>query len=299
MINGKVYIGKTIKKLGCRWNGTLEGAIEDYGYNKHLIRAMKKYGINNFKRIVIDSAKDLKETNKKEIYWIAFYKSNDRKYGYNLTDGGEGGVNWRLYKTPEELKESKERTYKSMIKVLAKRTPEEWKEIGEKRNKTMAKKTPEELEETSGRRSKSLAKTWAEKTPEEKKRNIEDRLKARAEGMKKRNQKYEKAKQENNYFDLRYKDLYEIAIENNIPGRGYILKKKDLIELIVNHFKNPKENKYDKAKQENDFENMRYKDLYEIAKKNNILGWSQAYYKQKLIDLIVDYFKNIKVGTMF
>ncbi|KKK58015.1 hypothetical protein LCGC14_3048670 [marine sediment metagenome] len=105
MINKKKYVGKDTGKTGCRWNGTLEGIIREYGYNLHLIRSMRKYDIKNFKRIVFDSAKDRKELNEKEKYWIAFYKSNNQRYGYNKSEGGDGG-NTYINKTPEELQET-------------------------------------------------------------------------------------------------------------------------------------------------------------------------------------------------
>ena len=95
-VNNKKYIGQTINEKGYRWDGTLEGINI---YNKHLQNSMNKYGIKNFKIEIIDTTKDKKELSDKEIYWIAFYNTTDRKYGYNKTEGGEGG------KWTEEAKE--------------------------------------------------------------------------------------------------------------------------------------------------------------------------------------------------
>ena len=54
---------------------------------------MNKYGYNNFFVSKIEECNDSK-LNEREIYWIAFYKSNNKKYGYNMTAGGGGGDTW-------------------------------------------------------------------------------------------------------------------------------------------------------------------------------------------------------------
>jgi group I intron endonuclease len=62
--------------------------------NKQLfMRAIQKYGEENFKVENIDYAETIEEAWEKEQYWIAYYKSNHSRYpnnGYNMTDGGEG-----------------------------------------------------------------------------------------------------------------------------------------------------------------------------------------------------------------
>lgn len=97
-INNKIYIGKTsnIKKR-------LKKHIESMKYSNStsiLHKAFKKYGIDNFIIEEIDRCNTQEEASQKEIYWIAYFKSNICKYpddnGYNLTDGGEGtnGLKW-------------------------------------------------------------------------------------------------------------------------------------------------------------------------------------------------------------
>ena len=53
--------------------------------------AIHKYGKENFSFEEIDSATDCSELDDKERYWIAYYKSNIREYGYNLDSGGQSG----------------------------------------------------------------------------------------------------------------------------------------------------------------------------------------------------------------
>jgi hypothetical protein len=40
----------------------------------------------------IDEECDLEKLNEKEEYWISYYKSNHKNYGYNMSSGGEFGI---------------------------------------------------------------------------------------------------------------------------------------------------------------------------------------------------------------
>ena len=85
MINGKVYIGQTIRDLMERW-----GEHQRPDSNSIISKAIRKYGVENFTIEQIDLADDLEELNKREIEWINNYKSVVPN-GYNLLSGG-GGV---------------------------------------------------------------------------------------------------------------------------------------------------------------------------------------------------------------
>jgi len=78
LLNGKFYVGKDSHN-----DPTYLGS------GKLLRRAFKKYGIENFKKEIIDTATTDKELNKKEIFWI--FKLNAIKEGYNIAVGGSGG----------------------------------------------------------------------------------------------------------------------------------------------------------------------------------------------------------------
>ena len=85
--SGRVYIGKT--------NQTLEKRQYDHEwYSKNhdslFSRAIKKYG-DKLIWEQIDKTKGLQSANDLEQYWISYYKSNLREYGYNSTEGGDGG----------------------------------------------------------------------------------------------------------------------------------------------------------------------------------------------------------------
>ena len=84
-INGKIYIGQTIRPLIVRWKHHCNPA------NKNctaLHRAIQKYGRDMFTVEQIDVACDRDELDTKERYWINYYDCIAPK-GYNLRLGGE------------------------------------------------------------------------------------------------------------------------------------------------------------------------------------------------------------------
>lgn len=87
IINDKIYIGYTNKGIENRLHKHYTNAI--YGIDTYFYRAIRKYGIENFKYECIDTANNISDIKNKEIYWINFY--NSYKNGYNMTTGGDGG----------------------------------------------------------------------------------------------------------------------------------------------------------------------------------------------------------------
>jgi group I intron endonuclease len=81
-INSKAYIGQTILDIGVRWTKhcSKSGC-------KAIGNAIKKYGKENFKIEIIDTASSIEELNKKEEFHIANAKSMAPN-GYNLRTGG-------------------------------------------------------------------------------------------------------------------------------------------------------------------------------------------------------------------
>lgn len=81
IVNKKIYIGQTKKPIDSGYIGS--GPI--------LLKAIKKYGKENFIKETIEICKSKDQLNEREIYWIKFYNSTNRKTGYNISTGGEGG----------------------------------------------------------------------------------------------------------------------------------------------------------------------------------------------------------------
>lgn len=71
--------------IDARWGKSGNGYKTQYFY-----RAIKKYQWCNIEHQIIASNLTKKEACKFEISLIKELKSNDKKYGYNLTQGGEG-----------------------------------------------------------------------------------------------------------------------------------------------------------------------------------------------------------------
>ena len=83
IINGKVYIGQTVRPKKRYWEHC--SGKEDSLISK----AIQKYGIENFKYEVLETV-DKEHLNDREIYWIEYYNSVEN--GYNLTYGGNQNI---------------------------------------------------------------------------------------------------------------------------------------------------------------------------------------------------------------
>ena len=54
------------------------------------VNAIKKYGSDNIEWCVLETTPTRAAANEIEQYWINYFKSNVRDFGYNMTEGGEG-----------------------------------------------------------------------------------------------------------------------------------------------------------------------------------------------------------------
>lgn len=89
-INGKAYIGQTIRKNPMiRINSHFQ-KFQPRGHNKYLFRSICKYGKSNFKIELLYTAFDKEELNDSEILLIKFHNTISPK-GYNLKEGGNQG----------------------------------------------------------------------------------------------------------------------------------------------------------------------------------------------------------------
>ncbi len=87
-MNGKVYIGQTVRSLEKRWKEHKNSANKTPKYSKMYIhRTINKYGFENFKIEVISRANDIEELNYRENYCIRLFNCLAPD-GYNLKTGG-------------------------------------------------------------------------------------------------------------------------------------------------------------------------------------------------------------------
>lgn len=112
LVNGKVYIGQTYHTLKGRWVKHLSAAT--HGGDSCVHKALRKYGVENFSMEEVVSCENRDTANFLEILFIHVFDSLVPK-GYNLTEGGYGGL------------PSLETRVKMSLSHLGKITPEEVK----------------------------------------------------------------------------------------------------------------------------------------------------------------------------
>ena len=88
-VNGKVYIGKTVKTAQQRWKQHC-AASKVADSSIHLRAAIRKYGPQVFDISVLAVATSKSELNDLERKYIAMYQSTVSERGYNQTLGGDG-----------------------------------------------------------------------------------------------------------------------------------------------------------------------------------------------------------------
>lgn len=90
LINGKCYVGQTIKSPNERWAEHLQhyNGQHENDQRKVLYQAMRKYGIENFVfEVLQDNIQTYEQLDKAEIYWVDYY--NSYYNGYNANKGGQ------------------------------------------------------------------------------------------------------------------------------------------------------------------------------------------------------------------
>lgn len=87
-INKKIYIGFSVN-LKRRWSEHLSELKRNKHENKYLQNSYNKYGLKSFQLKILEICSKEKLI-EREIYYIKKYKSTDKKFGYNMTTGGDG-----------------------------------------------------------------------------------------------------------------------------------------------------------------------------------------------------------------
>ena len=83
-VNGKQYVGQTIKSLERRWQGHQEkGNV--------LHKAIKRYGAEAFDILLLQTCLSKEEMDISEVFYIQLLSTKVPK-GYNITDGGGGPI---------------------------------------------------------------------------------------------------------------------------------------------------------------------------------------------------------------
>lgn len=88
LVNNKIYIGQTKNSLQERIKIHVKESKNENTKRPFLL-SIKKHGIDNFLFEEIDRADSFDELDEKEINWIKFYNSTNKKIGYNILGGGQ------------------------------------------------------------------------------------------------------------------------------------------------------------------------------------------------------------------
>lgn len=94
--NSKRYIGITKLSPNARWKNGL-----GYKSQSNFYADIVKFGWNNIKHEIIDENLNHDMACEEEIYLIGLLKTNNPKYGYNQTSGGDGTCNYS-HKNPHD-----------------------------------------------------------------------------------------------------------------------------------------------------------------------------------------------------
>jgi hypothetical protein len=88
-----MHIYKITNKINQKWYiGQHNGKNPNYlGSGKLLKKAIKKYGKENFDKVILEECFTKEELDIREKWWIAESNALNDPMSYNLVDGGEGG----------------------------------------------------------------------------------------------------------------------------------------------------------------------------------------------------------------
>lgn len=157
--SNKVYIGITKQRIKKRW-------LNGKGYKKcpAIFNAINKYGWESFKKEILYEGLNEEEAKVLEKQLIKQYNSFNKKYGYNLTEGGDGTCGRKF---TEEQKE------KLRLKHLGKTISAEQREKLRKAN--LGKHHSEETKRKMSNSRKGNHYNLGRKLSEETKKKIGDR----------------------------------------------------------------------------------------------------------------------------
>lgn len=127
-INLKIYVGQTNNLKKREREHRAKDRIKTK--NSPLYQAIKKYGFDKFKMIPIESFDSISEVDDAEIFWIQFFQSRNREFGYNLAEGGCVNRGFKHSdKWKKEQSKRKKELFKNKLSNMAKLTMNEVKEI--------------------------------------------------------------------------------------------------------------------------------------------------------------------------
>lgn len=165
LVNGKIYIGQDSKNN-----------YNYFGSGDLIKKAIKKYGLVNFKKEILYECKTQKELNEMEQKHILEYNSTDKSIGYNICVGGTNGTMLNRKHSDETKKQM------SMSRVGIKFTEEHKEKLSEAhKGKNISNETKQKMSESQ----KLVKRKPMSEETKEKIRNAKKGVKLSAETKKK------------------------------------------------------------------------------------------------------------------
>jgi group I intron endonuclease len=118
-INGKRYIGQTIRSFERRWICHLSDAKNKKNTYK-FANALRKYEQSVWIKEILEEITDISLLNEREIFWISYYDSFNN--GYNTNTGGNQPTEYSEEYRQKKSEIAKKRNFKPW---LGKKRPEE------------------------------------------------------------------------------------------------------------------------------------------------------------------------------
>lgn len=195
LVNDKKYVGQTIQIPQKRWNEH-RWLASNNKTQQYIHKALRKYGVDNFKFEVIDECSSHDELNEAEIEWITRYDTFLGE-GYNMT---LGGMSLLGYSHTQETKDKISVANKGNTYCLGKKLLEDTKEkIRQKAlGRTHSEETKQNMsEQRKGERGSFYGKSHTDESNE---KNRQSHLGKKASNeTKKKMSDMRKGKNNSNY----------------------------------------------------------------------------------------------------
>lgn len=180
-VNGKRYVGQTIRDYKTRWNEHINDLNKNKHCNEHLQYAWNNYGEENFEFTLLETIEcTQEELDELEKQYIREWNLLNHYYGYNIAEGGNGGY-LMAGKTEEEIKEIRAKQSEANKQRWNNMTQEEKNQAVE--HLKYEYRTEEQKKEHSRKVTEANIKFWST-ISDERKKEIAEKISKAHMGMK-------------------------------------------------------------------------------------------------------------------
>lgn len=210
-INHKKYIGQSVD-INDRWRKHISELNHNTHDNSYLQNAWNKYGRDIFEFNVIEYCK-ISELDDRENYYINYYKTLNREFGYNLKSGGQNGGSKYSEETKLKMSKSAIKSYEN-LELIEKRKQdalEQWS-------------NPEIKEKHMGKNNGMYGKHHTEETInkiKEKRKNVKKKKEIRQVFCIELNMTFKNASQAAKYLNISAANILNVCYGKRKTCGGY------------------------------------------------------------------------------